>query len=200
MRDVSLGAERSDLRGRASECAALDDLVADVRGGRSRALVLRGEAGIGKTALLRYLEDAACGLVVLCAVGVDSEMELAYASLHQLCLPLLGQLERLPGPQREALRIVFGLSAGPPPNQFLVGLTVLGLLSGAAESSPVVCIVDDAQWLDKASVLTLAFVARRLMADPVGMVFAAREMGAELQQIAVLAGPDDGAGRDSNPR
>ena len=177
---------RSSLRGRVSECALLDELVADVRGGASRSLVLRGEAGIGKTALLDYLVVSASGLTVLRGGGVDSEMELAYASLHQLCLPLLDELERLPGPQREALRIVFGLSDGPPPDRFLVGLAVLSLLSEAAESRPLLCVVDDAQWLDAASALTLAFVARRLLADRVGIVFAAREPGEELGGLAEL--------------
>jgi DNA-binding CsgD family transcriptional regulator len=149
-------------------------------------LVLRGEAGIGKTTLLNYLEASASGLTVLRAAGVDSEMELAYASLHQLCLPLLDGLERLPAPQREALRTVFGLSAGPPPDRFLVGLAVLSLLSEAAESRPLLCVVDDAQWLDTASVQTLVFVARRLLAEPVGIVFAAREPCAELEHIAGL--------------
>lgn len=174
------------MLGRASECALLDELVADIRRGASRSLVLCGEAGIGKTALLKYLAASASGLTVLRAVGVESEMELAYASLHQLCLPLLDELEKIPAPQREALRIVFGLSAGPPPDRFLVGLAVLSLLSEAAEGRPLLCIVDDAQWLDAASALTLAFVARRLLAEPAGMVFAARVPGEELQHIAEL--------------
>ena len=180
------GGEDPACRGRVSECALLDELVASVRSGTGRSLVLRGEAGIGKTTLLNYLEASASGLTVLRAAGVDSEMELAYASLHQLCLPLLDGLERLPAPQREALRTVFGLSAGPPPDRFLVGLAVLSLLSEAAESRPLLCVVDDAQWLDTASVQTLVFVARRLLAEPVGIVFAAREPCAELEHIAGL--------------
>ena len=132
-------------------------------------MALRGEAGIGKTALLQYLVEFASGLKVVRAVGVESEMELSYASLHQLCAPLLDQLERLPGPQRDALRIVFGLSAGPAPDRFLVGLAVLSLVSEVAEKHPLLCIVDDAQWLDRTSALTLAFVARRLLAEPVGL-------------------------------
>ncbi|MGZ4239719.1 MAG: AAA family ATPase, partial [Solirubrobacteraceae bacterium] len=177
---------QTSLRGRASECVVLDELIGDVRGGESRSLVVRGEAGIGKTALLEYLIVSASDLTVIRAVGVESEMELAYASLHQLCGPLLGRLERLPAPQREALEIVFGLSAGAVPDRFLVGLAVLSLLSEAAEARPLLCVVDDAQWLDQASALTLAFVARRLLAEPVGLVFAAREPGPELQHVAGL--------------
>src|SRR5690349_2163232 len=143
------------LRGRASECALLDELVSAIRRGESRALVLMGEAGIGKTALLQYLLHSAADVTVIRAVGMESEMELAYASLHQVCAPLLGQLGRLPAPQRQALEIVFGLSAGAPPDRFLVGLGVLSLLSDAAEARPLLCVVDDAQWLDHASALTL---------------------------------------------
>jgi len=174
------------LRGRASECALLDDLVAAVRRGESRSLVLRGEAGIGKTALLECLVESAADLTVVRAVGVESDVELAFASLHQLCRPMLGRLERLPAPQRDALQVVFGLSPGPAPGRFVVGLAVLSLLSEAAETRPLLCVVDDAQWLDRASALTLAFVARRLLAEPVGMVFAAREPGEELQQLPEL--------------
>src|SRR5688500_19109526 len=118
----------SGLRCRGSECALLDDLVAAVRRGESRSLVLKGEAGIGKTALLEYLIASTSDLTVVRAVGVQSDMELAYASLHQLCGPLLDRLERLPAPQREALRIVFGLNEGPAPDRFFVGLAVLSLL------------------------------------------------------------------------
>ena len=149
--------------------------------------MLRGEAGIGKTALLEYLIESASDLTVLRAAGVQSEMELAFASLHQLCGPLLDRLERLPAPQRQALEIVFGLSAGAAPDRFLVGLAVLSLLSEVAEERPLLCVVDDAQWLDQASALTLAFVARRLLAEPVGIVFAAREPGEELQHVPELA-------------
>jgi DNA-binding CsgD family transcriptional regulator/tetratricopeptide (TPR) repeat protein len=149
-------------------------------------LVLRGEAGIGKTALLEYLLDSPSDLTVVRAVGVESEMELAYASLHQLCTSLLDRLERLPAPQRRALEIVFGLSGGAAPDRFLVGLAVLSLLSEVAEERPLLCLVDDAQWLDHVSALTLAFVARRLVAERVGMIFAAREPGEELQRISQL--------------
>jgi DNA-binding CsgD family transcriptional regulator len=174
------------LRGRARECALLDELVSAIRRAESRSLVVRGEAGIGKTALLEYLIASASDMTVVRAVGVQSDMELAFASVHQLCAPLLERLERLPAPQRDALRIVFGLSAGPPPDRYLVGLAVLSLLSEAAEERPLLCVVDDAQWLDRASALTLAFVARRLLAEPVGIVFAAREPGEELQHVPEL--------------
>jgi AAA ATPase domain len=174
------------LRARERECAVLDELLVDVRHGVSRSLVLRGEAGIGKTALLRYLIDSASDMSVVWAVGVESEMELAYASLHQVCAPLLGRLERLPLPQRQALETVFGVSAGPPPDRFLVGLGVLSLLAEDAQGRPLLCVVDDAQWLDQASALTLAFVARRLLAEPVGIVFAARVPGTELQHVGEL--------------
>jgi DNA-binding CsgD family transcriptional regulator len=177
---------RMSLRGRASECAMLDALVGDIRRGESRSLVLRGEAGIGKTALLQYLIESASGLTVVQAAGVESEMELAYASLQQLCAPLLDGLDRLPTPQRQALEVVFGLSAGAPPDRFLVGLAVLTLLAEAAEERPLLCVVDDAQWLDQASALTLAFVARRLLAEPVGIVFAAREPGEALARVSEL--------------
>ncbi len=176
----------SDLLGRGDECAVLDGLLDDVRRGESRSLVLRGEAGIGKTALLKYLVESASDLTVVRAVGVESEMELAFASLHQLCAPMLDRLPRLPAPQRQALEIVFGLSAGAPPDRFLVGLAILSLFSEAADDRPLLCVVDDAQWLDQASALTLAFVARRLLAEPVAIVFAAREAGEELQHVSEL--------------
>ncbi len=148
---------------------------------------MRGEAGIGKTVLLEYLITSASeDMTVLRAVGVESEMELAYAGLHQLCAPLLDRLGRLPGPQQQALEIVFGLSTGAAPDRFLVGLGVLSLLSAAADDGPLLCVVDDAQWLDHASALTLAFVARRLLAEPVGILFAAREPGEELRHFSEL--------------
>src|SRR5262249_9094267 len=139
------------LRGRREECAVLDALLAGVRAGRSGVLVLRGEAGIGKTALLQSLIEAASDLTVARAVGVESEMELPFASLHQLCGPMLDRLQRLPAPQREALEIVFALSAGAPRDRFLVGLGVLSLFSEVAGGGPLLCVVDEAQWLDQAS-------------------------------------------------
>src|SRR5689334_15216498 len=138
------------LRGRADECALLDGVIDAVRRGEGRSLVVRGEAGIGKTALLEHLTGSASDLTVLRAVGVESEMELAYAGLHQLCASLLDRLDRLPQPQRQALETVYGLSAGGAPDRFLVGLAVLSLLSDAADERPVLCLVDDAQWLDRA--------------------------------------------------
>jgi DNA-binding CsgD family transcriptional regulator len=149
--------------------------------------VLRGEAGIGKTALLEYAIESAADLRVLRAVGCESEMELAFAALHPLCAPLLDRLDRLPGPQRDALQTTFGLSAGPVPDRFFVGLAVLALLSDVAEERPILCVVDDAQWLDKASAQTLAFVARRLLADSVAMLFAARDPNGEFVGLPDLA-------------
>ena len=152
-------------------------------------LVLRGEAGIGKTALLGYLSGVAEGCRIARVAGIESEMELAFAGLHALCTPMLGRLGHLPIPQRDALNTAFGMSAGPPPDRFLVGLAVLSLLADAAEEQPLVCIVDDAQWLDRVSVQTLAFVARRLLAERVGLVFALRESGDdhELKGLPELA-------------
>jgi DNA-binding CsgD family transcriptional regulator len=153
----------------------LDRLLDGARAGRSGALVVEGEAGVGKTALLDYAIGSASDLRVLGAVGVESEMELAFAALHQLCAPVLDRLERLPLPQRDALLTTFGLRAGPVPDRFLVGLAVLSLLSEVADERPLVCVVDDAQWLDRASAQCVAFVARRLLAESVVMLFAARE-------------------------
>ena len=175
------------LLGRRSECAALDELVASVRAGPSRALVLRGEAGVGKSALLEYLVRHASGCGIARAAGVESEMELAFAGLHQLCAPFVDRLDRLPGPQREALGTAFGLRDGDAPDRFLVGLAVLSLLSDVAEERPLVCVVDDAQWLDGASAQALAFVARRLGAESVGLVFAVREPAGE-QHLEGLRG------------
>ena len=160
---------------RVGERGVLDQLVTGVRAAQSQVLVLRGEAGCGKTALLLQLSIAAKGCRIVWATGVEAEMELAFAGLHSLCTPLLGRLQRLPEPQRQALSTAFGLSAGPPPERFLVGLAVLSLLADAAEEQPLVCVVDDAQWLDRVSSQTLAFVARRLLAERVGLVFSVRE-------------------------
>jgi hypothetical protein len=167
--------------------SVLAGLVAAVRAGESRVLVVRGEPGVGKTALLDLLAGQAEGCRVVRAAGMQSEMELAFAGLHQLLAPMLDHLEQLPAPQREALRTVFGLSAGPAPDRFLVALAVLSLLSEAAGERPLVCVIDDAQWLDQASVQALGFVARRLGADPVGLVFGARTLGAELAGLPELA-------------
>ena len=162
------------LLGRRRECEALDRLVADVLAGRSRVAVLRGEAGVGKSALLGYLSARVAGWRVARAAGVESEMELAYAGLHQLCAPLLDHLGRLPGPQRDALATVFGLNSGAAPDRFLVGLAALTLLAEVAEQQPLACIIDDGQWLDQASAQVLGFVARRLLAEPIAVVCAAR--------------------------
>ena len=153
------------LLGRRSECEELDRLVADALAGRARVTVLRGEAGVGKSALLGYLSGRVAGWHVARAVGVESEMELAYAGLHQLCAPMLDHLGRLPVPQREALETVFGRSVGAPPDRFLVGLATLTLFAEVAEQHPLACIVDDGQWLDHASAQILGFVARRLHAS-----------------------------------
>ena len=174
------------LRGRRSECEALDRLLANVRAGQSQVLVLRGEAGAGKTALLEYLLERASGCCVARAAGVESETELAFAGLHQLCAPFLDRLERLPGPQRDALCTAFSLQGGDTPDRFTVGLAVLGLLSELAGERPLVCVVDDAHWLDRASAQALAFVARRLAAEPAAIVFAVRESGDE-QDLTGLA-------------
>ena len=173
----------------------LNQLLGAVREGEGRALVVRGEAGVGKTALLDYLAEQASGCQVVRAAGVQSEMELAFAGLHQLCAPLLERTDRLPVPQRDALRIAFGLSSGLAPERFLVGLAVLGLVSDVAGERPLLCVVDDVQWLDRTSSQVLGFVARRLGADPVGLVFAARVPGDDVAGLPELAveglGPSD---------
>ena len=173
------------LRGRRTEQAALDRLLTEVRAGQSRVLVLRGEAGVGKTVLLDYLQERAPECRVVRAAGVESEMELPFAVLHQLCAPLLNSLARMPGPQSDALSTAFGLGAGAAPDRFIVSLAVLGLLSGVAEERPLVCLVDDAQWLDRASAQALAFVARRLLAESVAMVFSLRDPS-ELRELTGL--------------
>jgi DNA-binding CsgD family transcriptional regulator len=175
------------LTGRSDEMSVLAGLVAAVRAGESRVLVVRGEAGVGKTALLDHLAGEAQGCRVVHAAGVQSEMEFAFAGLHQLLAPMLDRLERLPVPQRDALRTVFGLSAGPSPDRFLVALAVLSLLSEVAGERPLVCVIDDEQWLDGASAQALGFVARRLAAEPVGLVFGVRVPGAELAGLPELA-------------
>lgn len=164
-----------ELLGRGEELAALDGVLAAARAGHSGVLVLRGEAGIGKTALLDHVAARATGCRVARTAGVESERELPYAGLQQLCAPFLDRLEHLPAPQRAALGTAFGLTAGAPPDRFLVGLAVLTLLGAVAEERPLLCLVDDAQWLDQVSAQTLAFVARRLLAEPIALVAAVRE-------------------------
>ncbi len=174
------------LRDRRTECALLDQLIDAVRAGASKVLVVRGEPGAGKTVLLDYMSRRTSGCCLVRAVGVQSEMELVFAALHQLCAPILDRAEHLPLPQREALRTAFGLSTGPAPDRFLVGLAVLGLLSEAAAERPLICLVDDEQWLDRVSAQVLGFVARRLAAEPVALVFGARVPGAELAGLPEL--------------
>src|SRR5690349_2871149 len=189
----------SVLLNRRSERRALDRLAGAVRAGEGRALVVRGDPGVGKSVLLEYLAGraSASGCQVMRATGVQSEMELAFAGLHQLCAPMLEHLDAIPVPQRDALRTAFGVAAGPPPDRFFVGLAVLSLLSEVAGERPLICVVDDEQWLDRASAQALGFTARRLAADPVGLVFAARDPGAELAGLPELevTGLDDSDAR-----
>src|SRR3954463_4800369 len=183
------------LRGRQREREALDRLLHAARGGDGGALLVHGEPGVGKTALLDYAVEAGSGFGVARTVGVEGEMELAFAALQQLCSPFLELRGRLPPPQRDGLAVAFGLDAGAAPNQFLVGLAVLGLLSEAAEERPLLCVVDDAQWLDRASARALAFVARRLLAERIALVFATREFGGATAGLPALSvqplGPRD---------
>jgi DNA-binding CsgD family transcriptional regulator len=184
--DFTVRGGAMELIGRDAERDTLDRLVAAVRAGESRALMLSGEAGVGKTALLDYLAGNASGCRVVRIAGCQSEMELAFAALHQLCAPLLDSLTRLPAPQRDALRIAFGMGSGPVPDRFLVGLAVLNLLSDAAEPRPLIGVIDDEQWLDRASAQVLGFVARRLVAESVGMVFAARVPSSDIAGLPDL--------------
>jgi hypothetical protein len=176
---VSSGDPKTRLRGRRGERTALERVLDRARAGRSAVLVVRGDPGIGKTALLDYAASLASDFRVVRTSGVESEMELPFAGLHRLCVSMLGQLEELPGPQRDALRVAFGLREGGAPDRFLVGLAVLSLLAAVAESQPLACLVDDTQWLDRSSVQALAFAARRLLAEPVALVFAVRGPGDE---------------------
>jgi DNA-binding CsgD family transcriptional regulator len=185
------------LCGRQRECAVLDGQLRQVRAGRSAVLVLRGEPGVGKTALLEYVAGQARDCRLARGAGVQSEMELAFAGLHQLLAPMLDRAEHLPAPQRDALLSAFGLRDGGAPDHFLVALAVLSLLAEEAADRPLVCLVDDAQWLDHASAQALTFAARRLLAEPVAMVFAVREPSdaGELDGLPALAvegiGDDD---------
>jgi hypothetical protein len=170
----------AQLLGRQPEREVLGRLLAAARGGHGGVLVVHGEAGVGKTALLEDAVQAGREFRAARTVGVEGEMELAYAALQQLCAPILELTGRLPQPQRDALAVAFGHRAGPPPDPFLVGLAALGLLSEAAEERPLLCVVDDAQWLDRASARALGFVARRLLAEQIALVFGARELGQAL--------------------
>ena len=186
------------LLDRLPERAALSGLLEAARAGRSGVLVVRGEPGVGKTALLDWAVESAAGLRVVRVAGVESEMELAFAALQQLCAPMLDQLAGLPDPQRAALGVAFGLTTGAAPDRFLVGLAALSLLSAVAERQPLLCVVDDAQWLDRASALVLGFAARRLLAEPVALVFATREPGEEFRGLPELlvGGLGDSAARE----
>src|SRR3954463_36877 len=186
MAGAGSAAEIPMLRGRRDERVALDGLLEEARAGRSGVLVLRGEAGIGKTALLDHASESASDFRVVRTAGVESEMELAFAALHQLCAPLLEWVERLPGPQRDALRTTFALSGGVVPDRFLVGLATLSLIAEAGEQRPLLCVIDNAQSLDRASAQMLAFVARRLLAEPAVLLFAAREPSEELTGLPEL--------------
>ena len=176
----------AQLVGRRSEREALDRLLETAREGHGGVLVVHGDPGLGKTALLEYAIETARSFHVVRAVGVEGETELPYAALQQLASPILELRERLPDPQRQALAVAFGLSAGDPPNAYLVGLAVLGLLTEAAEEQPLLCLVDDAQWLDRESAQALAFVARRLMAERIALIFATRNVGESLARLAEL--------------
>src|SRR6201993_4719031 len=174
------------LFGRQREAGVFERLLKAAREGHRAVLVLEGEPGVGKTALLEYVGEAAEGFRVARTAGVEGEMELDYAALHQLCASVLDYRDRLPDPQRDALDVAFGLSAGNAPNAFLVGLAVLGLLSEAAEEQPILCLVDDAQWLDGASTRALALIARRLLAERVAFIFATRSVSNGLARLPQL--------------
>src|SRR4051812_45939282 len=176
----------TSLRGRQDELRTLERLLDAVRAGESRALVLRGEPGIGKTALLEHAVEAAPEFRVARAAGVEAEMELPFAALQALCAPMLDRLEQLPAPQRDALGVAFGLQAGDAPDRFLVGLAALSLFADVADEQPLLCVIDDAQWLDRASAQALAFVARRVLAESVAVVFATRGESQELTGLPEL--------------
>ena len=165
--------------GRTTERDVLDGLLARVRAGQSDVLVVHGEAGIGKSALLRYIARQASGFRVAEVTGVEAEMELPFAGIHQLCAAMLDRLDAIPAPQRDALRVALGLTSGEVPERFLVGLAVLSMLAAVAEERPLLCLVEDAQWLDGASSQILGLVARRVRAESVGIVVAMREPAAE---------------------
>src|SRR3954452_16296743 len=176
----------SSLKGREEELRTLDQLLEAVRAGDSRALVLRGEPGIGKTALLEHAVEAAPEFRVARAAGVEAEMELPFAALQALCAPMLDRLEQLPAPQRDALGVAFGLQAGDPPDRFLVGLAALSLFADVADEQPLLCVIDDAQWLDRASAQALALLARRLLAESVAVAFATRAESPEFAGLPEL--------------
>src|SRR3954447_750766 len=197
MAGAGSAAEIPMLRGRRGERAVLDGLLDDARAGRSGVLVLRGEAGSGKTALLEHAIASAADVRLLRTVGVESEMELPFAALHHSCAPILDFVDRLPAPQRDALEITFGVSAGAAPDRFLVALATLSLFSEAAQERPLLCVVDDAQWMDRASAQVLGFVARRLLAEPVVVLVAARQTTAAFADLPelLIEGIDDADAR-----
>src|SRR5919198_4438792 len=187
------------LRGRLSERAMLEGLLQDARSGRSAVVVVRGEAGVGKSALLRAVAERVSGFRVARIAGVESEMELPFAGLHQLCAPMLAGLDGLPPPQERALRVALGLASGDPPDRFLVALGALTLIAEIADEEPFLCFIDDAQWLDGASRQVLGFVARRLLAGHVAIVFAVREPNEDPEFVGLrelhLGGLDDESSR-----
>ena len=174
------------LLGRSREREALDRLLRAARSGRGGVLVVQGEPGVGKTALLEDTAKVAQQFRVLRTAGAEAEQEFPYAALHRFCEPALDRIDQLPAPQRDALAVAFGLAAGPAPNQFVVALGVLGLLSSLATDEPVLGLIDDAHWLDRSSSLALAFVARRLVAERIGLVFATRDVGESLARLPEL--------------
>jgi DNA-binding CsgD family transcriptional regulator len=184
---MAVKAHPGRLLGRQRERAVLERLLETARDGHGAVVVVHGDPGVGKTALLEYAVEVGEGFRVLRAAGVEGEMELDYAALQQLCSPVLKLVERLPDPQRDALGVAFGLSGGQAPSPLLVGLAALGLLSEVAEQRPLLCVVDDAQWLDGASARALAFVARRLLAERIALAFAAREVGGGLARFPQLS-------------
>ena len=187
------------LLGRAAERRALDRLLEDARDHRSAVLIVRGEAGVGKTALLDHCARQASGFRIARVTGVESEMELPFAGLHQLCAPMLGRLDALPAPQQAALGVALGLAPGAPPDRFLVALAALSLLAEVGAERPLLCIVDDAQWLDAASAQVLGFVARRLLAEAVALVFAVRDPS-DTRELAGLPQLDLGPLPDEDAR
>ncbi len=195
---MSSKGQRQRLRGRDRECETLRRLISDARSGESQVLVLRGEAGAGKTAMLAYAEEQAAEMRVARVSGVEADMELAFAALHQLCLPLMARIDELPEPQRDALNVAFGRGVGPTPDRFLVGLAVLSLLAASSNDQPLLCIVDDAQWLDQVSVQILGFVARRLVAESVALIFGVRDAVDVLAGLPdlVIGGLSDGDSRE----
>jgi AAA ATPase domain len=185
------------LLSRQRELAVLDHLLAAARDRHGGAIVVRGEPGIGKTALIEQAVTSAQDFRVLRTAGREGEMELAFAALQQLCAPGLDRLVRLPAPQRDAMRVAFGLCTGDPPDRLLVALALLTLLSEMAAERPLLCAVDDAQWLDRASAQAVAFVARRLATEALAFVFGAREVPDELRGLSemVVEGLGDGDAR-----